>query len=83
MIGRGEAEENLAKCRDYGFRFPVVLQRGSRLSRQYGIFSWPVAFLIDEQGRVAEPVATGGEAIVALARKGARARAGEEAPITA
>ena len=80
MIGRGDVEENLAKCREHGIRFPVVLQHRSKLSRQYEVLRWPAAFLIDEQGRTADRVAVGGEAIMALARSGARV--GEEAPIT-
>ena len=79
MVGRGDIEENRRKRQEHGIGFPVVVQRGSRLSRAYGIFSWPVAFMIDEEGHIAEPVAIGAEAIVALARNGARA--GKEAPM--
>lgn len=79
MVGHGDAEENRRKCEENGIQFPVVVQRGSKLSRAYGIFSWPVAFLIAEDGTIAEPVAVGVDAILALARRGARA--GEEAPM--
>ena len=66
MVGRGEVEENRKKAEQYGFEFPYVLQEGWKLSREYGIFATPVAFLIDEQGTIAQNVAQGVEQIVAL-----------------
>lgn len=50
MVGRGDVEENRKKARHNGFDFPVVLQKKGELSKQYGIFATPVAFLIDEEG---------------------------------
>lgn len=69
MVGRGEVEENRRKAEQYGFDFPVLLQDGWKLSRQYGIFAMPVAFLIDEQGVIARNVGTGADEILALARE--------------
>ena len=66
MVGRGDAEENRKKARQKGFDFPVVLQKKWELSKQYGIFATPVAFLIDEEGVIARDVATGAEAILEL-----------------
>lgn len=65
MVSRGDVEANRAKARS--FPFPVALQDGWQLSREYGIFATPVAFLIDESGIVAQPVAIGAEPILALA----------------
>jgi peroxiredoxin len=79
MVSRGDPEENQQKCQQHQIEFPVGLQRGWQLSRQYGIFSTPVAFLINEEGVIAERVALGVDAILALAR-GGRA-AGKEAPM--
>jgi peroxiredoxin len=67
MVSRGELEQNRAKAHDHGFRFPVVLQDGWKLSREYGMFATPIAFLIDEAGIIAKPVAVGADAILALA----------------
>jgi peroxiredoxin len=75
MVSRGDPDENAQKCRQHQVGFPVGLQPGWQVSRQYGIFSTPVAFLIDEQGVVADKVAVGADAILALADKG---RAGGE-----
>jgi peroxiredoxin len=79
MVSRGDRAENQRKCQQHQVQFPVGLQPGWQLSRRYGIFSTPVAFLINEDGVIAERVALGADAILALAR-GGRA-AGEEAPM--
>jgi peroxiredoxin len=59
MVSRGSLEENAAKAREHRFPFPVVIQPGWRVSKEYGIFATPVAFLIDESGRIARNVARG------------------------
>ncbi len=66
LVGRGDAEENRAKAAKFGFGFPVVLQKRWELSKEYGIFATPVAFLIDEQGVIAQSVGQGVAGIVAL-----------------
>ena len=70
LVGRGRLEENRQKAKQHGFRFPVVLQEKWNLSKQYGIFATPVAFLIAEDGVIAADVAVGRDAIVSLARSG-------------
>lgn len=79
MVSRGEPEENRRKAAERGIEFPVVLQPGWRLSKQYGIFATPVAFLVDEGGVIAREVARGGPEILRLAYEGLAAR--EEAPL--
>ena len=69
MVGRGEPEENRRKAEAFGVEFPVVLQPGWRLSKQYGIFATPVAFLIDEEGVIERDVARGPTEILDLARE--------------
>jgi peroxiredoxin len=66
MVARGDADENRRKADVYGFEFPIVLQERWNLSKEYGIFAVPVAFLIDEEGVIARSVARGVEEIVAL-----------------
>jgi peroxiredoxin len=66
LVGRGEVEENRRKAEQYGFRFPVVVQESWNLSREYGIFATPVAFLIDETGTIVRDVAKGVDEILAL-----------------
>jgi len=68
MVSRGTETDNREKADRHGFPFPVVIQPGWRLSKEYGIFDTPVAFLIDEQGVIARDVARGPDEIVALAQ---------------
>jgi peroxiredoxin len=69
VISRGEIEENRRKAEAYGFEFPVVVQDRWKLSRKYGIFATPAAFLIDEDGSTAREVAVGFEQIRNLLRE--------------
>ena len=69
MVGRGDLGENRRKALEHGMEFPVIVQSRWKLSKEYGIFATPVAFVIDEQGVIAEDVAVGPEQILALARQ--------------
>jgi peroxiredoxin len=79
MVSRGALDENRRKRGEHGIEFPVGVQRGWRLSKEYGIFASPVGFLVDEEGVIARPVAKGPDAIVALLRTEIGTR--EEAPL--
>jgi peroxiredoxin len=72
MVGRGDAGENRQKAEQHGLKFPVVLQEKWKLSKEYGIFSTPVAFLVSEDGVIAKDVAIGADPILALAHEGLR-----------
>jgi peroxiredoxin len=67
MVGRGDLEENRRKAEEHGLDFPFVVQDRWKLSKQYGIFATPVAFLIGKGGLIEEHVAQGGDAILRLA----------------
>jgi peroxiredoxin len=67
LVSRGGVEENRSKAQAIGVEFPVVLQSGWKLSKKYGIFATPVAFLIDEEGVIERDVARGPAEILALA----------------
>jgi peroxiredoxin len=71
LVGHGDADENRRKAEQYGFRFPVLLQPNWQLSDKYGIRATPVAFLIKEDGVIAEDAAAGRDPIMALAQTGA------------
>jgi peroxiredoxin len=79
MVSRGDAAENRRKAEAHDVDFPVVLQPGWRLSKKFGIFTTPVAFLVDERGVIARDVARGGPEIMRLAHEAHAAR--EEAPM--
>lgn len=72
LVGRGSEEENRDKAKKFGFEFPVVLQDKWKLSKEYGIFATPVAFLIAEDGVIARDVAVGKDAILSLAADAAK-----------
>ena len=76
LVGRGNPEENRRKAAQFGIQFAVVLQEKWKLSKEYGIFATPVAFLIDERGVIAQEVAVGKDAILALADEGLKAMEG-------
>jgi peroxiredoxin len=67
MVTRGDVEENRRKAERFGFEFPVLFQERWRLSKEFGIFAMPVAFLIDEKGVIVKDVARGVAEILALA----------------
>ncbi len=66
MVSRGDVEENQRKSDHYHFEFPVALQERWNLSKEFGIFAMPVAFLIDEKGVIMHDVARGVAEILAL-----------------
>ncbi len=66
IVSRGGLEENRRKAEAFGIEFPVVLQPGWKLSKKYGIFATPVAFLIDEEGVIERDVARGPSEILSL-----------------
>jgi len=68
MVSRGEPDENRRKASEHAIGFPIVIQPGWTVSKTYGIFAMPVAFLIDEKGVIERDVARGPDEIFALAR---------------
>jgi peroxiredoxin len=78
MVVRGDPEANRGKCAAYGVDFPVLLQQRWRVSRDYGIFATPVAFLIGPDGLIETQVAQGPDEILVLAAE--LLGAGKEAP---
>jgi peroxiredoxin len=66
MVSRGDASANRAKIAEYGLTFPVVLQQHWEVSRAYGKFVTPMAYLIDERGIIAADVAVGMDSILEL-----------------
>ncbi len=74
MVSRGELEENRLKAQKDNLQFPIVLQRKWEISREYGIFFTPVAFVIGTDGRIVTNAAKGVDQVMtlALAHSGAR-----------
>jgi peroxiredoxin len=68
MISRGDPAANRRKAAEQRLTFPIVLQRHWEVSRAYGMFATPIAYVIDEAGVIASDVAVGVEPILELAR---------------
>lgn len=66
MVSRGSTEANRGTIDTHKVSFPVVLQRHWEVSREYGRFVTPMAYLIDEQGVLASNVTEGVAPILAL-----------------
>ena len=66
MITRGDPGENRTKAKEYGLTFPIVVQRQWEISRLYAMLATPTAYFLDEQGVIANNVAVGVDAILAL-----------------
>ncbi len=66
MISRGTPEANRAKADEFELTFPIALQRHWEISRAYGMFATPIAYLIDERGVISADVAVGNDAILHL-----------------
>jgi peroxiredoxin len=72
VVSRRGLDANRAKATALGLSFPIVLQRQWEISREYGMFATPIAYLIDEQGVLLIDVAVGVESILALAEEPVR-----------
>jgi hypothetical protein len=70
MISRGTVADNARKISEHRLTFPIVLQKRWEISREYGMFATPIAYLIiNADGIIAAPVAAGMEAISSLAKR--------------
>lgn len=67
MVSCGDLEENRRKAAEHRLTFPIGLQRQWEVSRDYAMFATPIAYLIDPAGVIEQDVATGTDAIRALA----------------
>jgi peroxiredoxin len=67
VVTTGEAETNRALVEEHGIRCPVLLQEQMEVASTYQAHGTPMGYLIDEQGRIASPIAVGAEALLALA----------------
>jgi peroxiredoxin len=69
MISRGDPDTNRKKVAEHGLTFPIALQRHWEVSRAYGMFATPVAYLVDERGVIVADIAVGVEPIRELAKQ--------------
>jgi len=75
LVSSGEAEEERKLAREHGIECTILLQeRGGGLPA-FAHHGTPVAYLLDAEGRVAEPLAVGAQSVPALALRAADAGA--------
>lgn len=67
VVSRGDREANQAM----GFGSPVLLDDSFSVATSFGASGTPMAVLVDAEGKVADDLGIGGEAVLALARSGA------------
>ncbi|MCA1597011.1 MAG: peroxiredoxin family protein, partial [Chloroflexi bacterium] len=52
MVSRGDLDVNREKIAQQQLTFPVVLQKQWEISKLYGMFATPIAYLLDERGTI-------------------------------
>jgi peroxiredoxin len=71
FVSSSDAEANRKLAEEHGLECPVMLLEESESLKAFEHMGTPVAYLLDEEGRVAQPMAVGAEAVPALAREAA------------
>jgi peroxiredoxin len=83
LVSWGDREANRALAREHGLRCPILLVDGDTPPEAFTDMGTPAAYLLDDAGRVARPVAIGADDVAALARDatGRRRRLRTERPL--
>lgn len=66
LISRGNIEAVRSEFAEQPVPFPVTVQKSWEISRRYAMFATPIAYLIDEAGKIAGDIAVGPEPILIL-----------------
>ena len=67
LLAHGESVANREGAAEHGLKCPILLSGGREEGGAFGTEGTPVAYLVDEEGRVAAPVARGADRVLALA----------------
>ncbi|MBV9596128.1 MAG: redoxin domain-containing protein, partial [Chloroflexi bacterium] len=68
LVSHGEADRNRRLAEEHGLTCPILLQSQAHLLQAFQTLGTPAAYLLDERGRVAKPLAIGAEQVAGLAR---------------
>jgi peroxiredoxin len=79
LITTGELDANRALLGEHGIRFPALLQQEGEVSSAYSAAGTPMAYLVDEGGRIASPLVSGADDVLRLAQLPSRAGNGNGA----
>jgi peroxiredoxin len=67
LLASGEAKTNQEQAAEHGLKCPILLTKEQEITGPFEHEGTPVAYLLDEEGRVAAPVARGADRVLALA----------------
>jgi peroxiredoxin len=67
LLAYGEARTNQEQAAEHGLKCPILLMKEQEKPAPFEHQGTPVAYLLDEEGRVAAPLARGAERVLALA----------------
>ncbi|MFO1433547.1 MAG: TlpA disulfide reductase family protein [Candidatus Competibacteraceae bacterium] len=69
LAAHGDAEANRKLAEENGLNATILLQKDTQTVAAFQGLGTPVAYLLDEEGRVAKPLAVGADKVPALARE--------------
>ncbi len=67
VVSRGSRRALLRRARRFGWSFALPMQRGWEIANRYGSRAVPIAFVLDDENRMAREVVAGVAPILALA----------------
>jgi peroxiredoxin len=76
LASYGDAETNRLLAEEYGLSCPILLQSDTQPIPAFSQLGTPVAYVLDKTGRVAEPLVSGADPVLALAHRLAARPAG-------
>jgi len=69
LLAKGDAESNRSQAAALGLRCRILLLQGREKPLPFEHRGTPVAYLLDEEGRIAAPFASGRDEVLSLVRK--------------
>jgi peroxiredoxin len=81
VLTTGDLEENRRLFREHAVSIPVLLQKEGQIASRYQANGTPMGYLIDEEGKIASPLAVGADALLALAAVGEEPPADLDVPV--
>jgi peroxiredoxin len=67
LLTFGDAKSNREQAAEHGLKCPILLMKDEDRAAPFANEGTPVAYLLDEEGRVAAPLARGADRVLALA----------------
>jgi peroxiredoxin len=80
ILTTGSFEDNRQLLETAGVRCPILVQEDREVARLYGVDGTPMAYLIDQQGRIDGRLASGAEEVLAMAEARGPAPVGRPEP---